>query len=374
MGCLLYFLSPYVSKPEIETPSKLVEPSRQNLSPIEQLKLNARKQLENSANSVQQKIYEKTIFSDESEVLLVISTSKSEISKFFSDCKKEEDFQAVLKRANEEFSLLLKHYTEDKTAKSIEKVELLKWRAMIIDCIEKACQEGPENYLAKFEALLKEKPSFINNTEGFYKGTILIYLATIGKPIQFVKLFEKYNADFTITENDPLFGNTALLWAIANANNEMAIELIKWCPREQRFNFISKQCKKFKNSPLHLAIAKGYTDTSAIGEKLKFSNYEITKELIKHKPLVNCQNIFGDTPLHLAAARRDIATIQLLLNSGARWDIKNKNGKTALDMLNLTYEEACQVLNETVGNSKTYKLDRKAFEESQKEAHALFFR
>jgi len=68
--------------------------------------------------------------------------------------------------------------------------------------------------------------------------------------------------------------NTALIWAIANANNEVAMTILS-CEQ-------SKACLNISgykgNTALHLAIAKGYTDRSADGRPLTCSNLEIVKK------------------------------------------------------------------------------------------------
>ena len=58
------------------------------------------------------------------------------------------------------------------------------------------------------------------------------------------------------------FGNTAILWSIANGHFDGAMKIIEVGPSEQLFI----QDKKYEqNSPLHLVLAKAYTERTGLG-------------------------------------------------------------------------------------------------------------
>jgi len=168
----------------------------------------------------------------------------------------------------------------------------------------------------------------------------LQHIGRIGRPVKFLHLLNTEGVNTAFQDGS---GNTALMWAIANAQNSMAMELQQYCDVDG----LNKQCTS-GNTALHLAVGKGYTDISADGQLLDFTNFEITKKLIEHGANLNLQNEQGNTPLHLAYARRDIAIALYLYEHGANPDIKNKQGKIPLDLLTLSHHEATDLIEETV--------------------------
>lgn len=77
----------------------------------------------------------------------------------------------------------------------------------------------------------------------------------------------------------------------------------------------------------------GSSDTSANHLSVMFGNIECMELLIKYGANVNAADSAGDTLLHYAAkyGRRDIAR-SLLRTRGIDSSLKNKDGKTALDI------------------------------------------
>ncbi|KAG9355056.1 hypothetical protein JZ751_001769, partial [Albula glossodonta] len=71
-------------------------------------------------------------------------------------------------------------------------------------------------------------------------------------------------------------------------------------------------------TPLHEAVLGGWND--------------VVEVLLQAGAVVNCTGDNGVTPLHDAIANGCRQAAQLLLNSGADPLLKNKEGKTALDM------------------------------------------
>lgn len=80
-------------------------------------------------------------------------------------------------------------------------------------------------------------------------GNLLHLVAKWGGPLKLVKILIDHGVSLDKVE-DNMWGNTPLLWAIANGNNNMAMEILNY---EQNLNLGKK------NTALHLAIAKGYT-------------------------------------------------------------------------------------------------------------------
>jgi len=76
-----------------------------------------------------------------------------------------------------------------------------------------------------------------------------------------------------------------------------------------------------KRTPLH----------SAVGRAL--NSCEITELLIKYGASVNCGDIFGYTPLHVAALNENTQCVQILINNGADVSVKTKGGNSALGII-----------------------------------------
>ncbi|GFG39343.1 hypothetical protein Cfor_08296 [Coptotermes formosanus] len=76
-----------------------------------------------------------------------------------------------------------------------------------------------------------------------------------------------------------------------------------------------------KRTPLH----------SAVGRALNSS--EITDLLITYGACVNGGDIFGYTPLHVAALNENTKCVQILINNGADVSVKTKGGNSALGII-----------------------------------------
>lgn len=169
-------------------------------------------------------------------------------------------------------------------------------------------------------------------------------------------------------------GLTQFTWLIGNAENDWANYLLqlseKYQSREQRLTWINKtdsmtrvtekpllyrllssenySISDVKQTALQLAVAKGYEDKTGIAERtVNTSNLQLAKQLLKlgADDGVNYQEpTKGNTALHIAYARRDLNTIQLLESYGASRDIVNREGKKPSDMLNLTFNQTKDLL------------------------------
>lgn len=132
--------------------------------------------------------------------------------------------------------------------------------------------------------------------------------------------------------------------AIANAFNAVAMKILKVGGCKE----VNLQDQIVGNTALHIAIGKGYKKESAHGQQLKYSNAELAKVLVENGADINLVNKAGNTPIHLAFLHRDLEMISYLIAKGARLDIKNNNNQSPLDMLNLNYQQAYDILKGTV--------------------------
>lgn len=103
-------------------------------------------------------------------------------------------------------------------------------------------------------------------------------------------------------------GNTPLIMAADNDGAGAVKALI-----EKKVDVFAKN--KYGNSALHVA-----------------KSAPVVQMLLETAPaLINLQNIHGETPLMIAAWNGHLEVVQELLKSGAKIDVKNKNGETALN-------------------------------------------
>lgn len=159
--------------------------------------------------------------------------------------------------------------------------------------------------------------------------------------------------------------NTALAWALANANNVSAMAILKYAASHDYLNCKSRN----GNTALHLAVGKGYTDKSRDGKILTISSLELIHKLISLGCNVNISNQKGNTPLHLACMRRSIPMIQALLQAGANPNIRNAQGETPQEMLDFGYEKASQHLKTSVW---VYLLEKNEYNASLEQAQTIF--
>jgi ankyrin repeat protein len=187
---------------------------------------------------------------------------------------------------------------------------------------------------------------------------LLILLAQWGKPVQFLKILEESGADFSVRDKT-LWKNTALLWAIANAKNEIALELIVSYHDRQNLN-AADQYKG--DTPLILAVAKGYKDKSRDEDKLTVSNLLLVQRLLEYGADPNIANKKEWTPLKLAILRRDSDMVKALMSAGAKI---NFNPQPLLEM---SYDDAKNVLSE---HTLAFLLDSETFESSKQEIQKI---
>jgi ankyrin repeat protein len=144
-------------------------------------------------------------------------------------------------------------------------------------------------------------------------------------------------------------GKTALHFAVEKGYKELAKNLLEKSP-----NLLYQQDLN-GNTPLHLAIISRYFDLSMfLSDKYQDTGklavkdtygytvlhlaaaegaYKLALALLKRNPdIIDLQNIDGDTALHMAVLEDRLKLVELLLNNGADYNIKNYDGTTALDL------------------------------------------
>ncbi len=171
---------------------------------------------------------------------------------------------------------------------------------------------------------------------GGKETTTFHQLAKYGAPLQFVDVLFRNGADNNVQDG---YGDTPLMWAVANAENGMAREILRKLPSSQ-VNSLNKQCIDVHNTALHILIAKGYTHISFHGEALACSNFELLQLAVSLGANINLADIHGNTPLHLAYARRDAQVVDFLLKQGADRSAVNKAGQKPVDLIQIGSDEA----------------------------------
>ncbi len=224
-----------------------------------------------------------------------------------------------------------------------ELVKLHEFQKPLMDLIYGG--EITPEHLQQFEERITGREELLNypttkvapdGTVRYQTGETIVHLIGKTGSAKFIPILQKHGINLSIQGQDGVYGNTALHWAIANAQNETALALIQHSSQDA----LSVKDKSNNNTPLHMTIAKGYTFFDADFNRLNIPNIELTKELIKRGADVNAINKFGLTPLHIACLRRDIDSIRLLLDHGARTDILSPDRKSPLEFITFNHSEA----------------------------------
>jgi len=96
---------------------------------------------------------------------------------------------------------------------------------------------------------------------------------------------------------------------------------------------------------------------SALGRAASYAYVEIARVLIEAGAKLDMRNRLGETPLIIAvstgysAGRETI--VRMLLDKGAKMDIKNNNGETAMDIaVSKSFTQIIKMMNEAAANRK----------------------
>eukprot|EP01118_Nematostelium_gracile_P000052 TRINITY_DN1004_c0_g1_i1.p1 TRINITY_DN1004_c0_g1~~TRINITY_DN1004_c0_g1_i1.p1 ORF type:complete len:290 (-),score=60.77 TRINITY_DN1004_c0_g1_i1:147-1016(-) len=152
------------------------------------------------------------------------------------------------------------------------------------------------------------------------------------------------NADYDDLNVRDENGNTPLMWAVFNENENMIQRLIEQGAAVNMQNYVGE-------TALYLAAARGLdricTFLLQSGSNSNFSNldgitplhiasanenYGVVKILVQHGAYVNSKDEEGDTPLHYAIREGKKRMVQLLVQLGADFGIKNDDDESSIDL------------------------------------------
>ena len=191
-------------------------------------------------------------------------------------------------------------------------------------------------------------------------------------------------------------GVAALTWMIGNAENDWVSYLLRLSSKHQnltqRLSWINKtdqmSCvqeseqwclwglfrwdakltiSRVEHTALQLAILKGYKDVDGLGGHIHTSNVALARQLLElgaDRAIDYQEPTNGNSVLHFAYARRDLAAIDLLESYGASKDIENRKGKKPSHMLKLSYDKVSSLLRTHTspdGHPDTFLLDEDTF-------------
>ena len=158
-----------------------------------------------------------------------------------------------------------------------------------------------------------------------------------------VKLLDGDVKPQQLLQEDP-WGNTPLMWAIANSSVAFVCKVLeKNCPEQVKLK--SSHCNG--NTPLILAASKGWKHKGTHGPQ-----DIIIRNLLEADTDINAQDVFGRTALHYACLHRDTDLIGLLREKGAIWDVQDKQGHTPFELFFLDKEMQKKLLLIATGDMK----------------------
>jgi ankyrin repeat protein len=254
-----------------------------------------------------------------------------------------------------------------------EKAVGIDMQGFISPATDKESEDGAE--LRRIEALVKERPEFINAKDG--KGMAEMHWLSIRGRKAAIEVLLANEADVNIRAwND---GETPLHFAAQNGHKEIVALLLangadanasrkanKWTPLIEAINARQAEIAEFlishgadvnhrdymEHTALHWAIDRGPLDAVrsnmihlliSKGADIKGRGRDFTplhcaammdtesvKLLLDHGANVNARDGAGHTPLYKAAEHGDHAIVELLLQRGAEVNAKNVAGDTAL--------------------------------------------
>lgn len=149
------------------------------------------------------------------------------------------------------------------------------------------------------------------NTADNQRRHLALFVAMLGK-IQFIDpLIKIWQGCFKVKDNAYKIDNTPLIWAIANAQNLFACELLS----KQIDVDINFKSERFGNNALHIAIAKDYIDQDSNKNIVEVPNYILVDRLIKKGANPNIKARNGFSALDIAVLRGSENMVLSILKS-----------------------------------------------------------
>lgn len=178
------------------------------------------------------------------------------------------------------------------------------------------------NELTTFHDLLQQGAD-IHYEDGF-NNILLCAVAHAGcdSAVWIVKNAKKLNYDLNFQDSFPYCRSKRWVASMAAVNGIDVTDRLKW-----------QEGRVLKNTALILATKKGWNYKDPYDGKDGARCNEVIQALCENGADVNLQDACGNTALHIAVMKRDLDAIDELLKSGARMDIQNNAGLTAIQIL-----------------------------------------
>lgn len=194
---------------------------------------------------------------------------------------------------------------------------LAQGKALSLEQVLDAAGSGNLTALKKY----KNKKGDLNAQDSHGLTPLMQAVATGQKKVVDYLLHQKVNLEL---KNET--GDTALAMAIGNEQDPIAVSLIEAGAKTDVLG------GENKNNLVFMAASVNATKTLQL--------------LIKKAPdQINAKNKNGDTALHEAARFGSEKTLEILLKAGAKKDLGNNQGKTALDIArSINNEVAMKIL------------------------------
>lgn len=242
---------------------------------------------------------------------------------------------AIFDKCNNEFNILVTSYFILEAEKELSQQNA---KSVVNNKIVNGLKSELEHFKSKLDCLMEEDLRLQKqNSFGIPFLNSICYDNFSFLPL--VPIWAKYSQNLAAQEQS--FGKTPLMANVDRGRNAYVAELLRQVQHcKYPKDFINIQ-DKFGMTALHYVAGK-----AAHKSKVP-SNAELAEQLIRMGASQVIQNKEGNTPLHIAALRRNLEMIQSLVTVNQDPNllrIKNNSGQAPVDLLKLSFEEAKQIL------------------------------
>lgn len=178
---------------------------------------------------------------------------------------------------------------------------------------EKVFSMIQRGYKKDLKSILKQTPKNLKGKSGYSVVDAAIDVGDIDSLEYLLENGHKINWKSNLTNNS-YEGLKPIHLAVHSGNVEMVKKIVEMKPES-----INELAKSWKTTPLHMASV--------------YCHPEITEYLALKNVPIDQVNSKGNTPLILAAKGNCYASLAILLEYGAKVDIKNKENKTVLNYM-----------------------------------------